>query len=158
MTAGYQYGYDLEAPAIVSTGNSFIFAPFGAGYELGLRLATMLDHYYDPWTGIMFVSCEEKTWYDDVKMYLDGYEFEIKVDDYFLNMNDLMGLMDVEDEFEEELGEMCFLAFIDTWEQEYWTLGTAFTKGYYSVFDNDDHANAKMGFIPTATSEKKVPT
>ena len=64
----------------------------------------------------------------------------------------------VEDEFEEELGEMCFLAFIDTWEQEYWTLGTAFTKGYYSVFDNDDHANAKMGFIPTATSEKKVPT
>jgi hypothetical protein len=27
-------------------------------------------------------------------------------------------------------------------------------KGYYTIFDNDDHANAKMGFAPHANSSK----
>jgi hypothetical protein len=26
--------------------------------------------------------------------------------------------------------------------------------GYYTIFDNDDHANAKMGFAPHANSSK----
>ena len=39
MTAGYQYGYSLEAPAIVSTGNALIYAPWGLGMELMLRMA-----------------------------------------------------------------------------------------------------------------------
>lgn len=34
MTAGYQYGYDLEFPAIVSTGSALIYAPQGLGHEL----------------------------------------------------------------------------------------------------------------------------
>jgi hypothetical protein len=39
MTAGYQYGYDLETPAIVSTGNALIYAPKGLGMELMLRMS-----------------------------------------------------------------------------------------------------------------------
>jgi len=34
MTAGYQYGYSLEYPALVSTGNPLIYAPNGLGHEL----------------------------------------------------------------------------------------------------------------------------
>ena len=98
----------------------------------------------------MIVSCEDKTWYQDFSIWIDGMEFEILVDDYFLSMADMLG-----DEATEEHDDVCMLAIVDDWNATYWTLGDTFLKGYYAVFDNDDHANAKMGFAPHATSEKK---
>lgn len=64
---------------------------------------------------------------------------------------------------EEMLGEeatfehqnVCMLAIVDDKNATYWTLGDTFLKGYYAIFDNDDHSAAKMGFAPHANSEKK---
>lgn len=149
MTSGYQYGYDLEAPAIVSTGNALIYAPMGLGIELQLRMAMGLQHFYDPSSGIMIVSCNEKTWYQDFSIWIDDYEFEVLVDDYFLNMNEMLG-----DEATSETEDVCILGIIDDYNSTYWTLGDTFLRGYYTILDNDDHANATMGFAPHATSDK----
>ena len=47
------------------------------------------------------------------------------------------------------------LAIVDDKNATYWTLGDTFLKGYYAIFDNDDHSAARMGFAPHANSEKK---
>jgi hypothetical protein len=154
MTSGYQYGYDLEAPAIVSTGSPLIYAPWGLGHELQLRMSKSLVHYFDAESGIMIVSCEEKSWYQDFSIWIDDFEFEIKVDDYFLSMKDMVGEDDAEYEG-EDLEDVCFLGIVDDLNATYWTLGDTFLKGYYVTFDNDDHSAAKMGFAPHATSDKK---
>ena len=150
MTAGYQYGYELEMPAIVSTGSALIYAPIGLGHELQLRMSKFISHYYDPESGVMIVNCSDKTWFQDFSIWIDNMEFEILVDDYFLSMAEMLG-----DEATSEHDDVCFLAIIDDAEADYWTLGDAFLKGYYGIFDNDDHAAAKMGFAPHATSSKK---
>lgn len=36
----------------------------------------------------------------------------------------------------------------------YWLLGDTFLTGYYSIHDNNDHANAKIGFAPNNNSNK----
>jgi hypothetical protein len=46
------------------------------------------------------------------------------------------------------------LAFVDYHRTDFWILGTAFMKGYYIIHDNDDHANARMGFAPHSGSTK----
>jgi hypothetical protein len=151
MTAGYQYGYNLEAPAIVSTGEAVIFAPFGLGYEIQLRMSKAFEHYYDDYSGVMFVSCADKSWYQDISIWIDDYEFEILVDDYFLNLNEMLA----QEPNTDGGDDVCVLGIVDDWESEYWVLGDVFLRGYYSTFDNNDHANARMGFVPHATSDKK---
>lgn len=149
LTAGYQYGYNLEAPAIVSTGNALIRAPYGLGYELQLRMSIGLEHYYDPESGVMLVNCNEKTWYQDFSLWIDDYEFEVLVDDYFLSLNDMLG-KDASKEYED----VCMLGIVDDAKSSYWVLGDVFLRGYYTILDNDDHAAAKMGIKPHSGSEK----
>ena len=150
MTSGYQYGYGLEFPAMVSTGNALIYAPQGLGHELQLRMSKSLSHFYDPASGIMIVSCEDKIWYQDFSIWIDGFEFEVMVDDYFLSMADMLG-----EEATEQDQDVCILGIVDDQESTYWTLGDSFLKGYYGIFDNDDHSAARMGFAPHSTSDKK---
>lgn len=52
-----------------------------------------------------------------------------------------------------EMDGVCLLAFV-VHPQEFWLLGDAFLMGYYSIHDNDDHANARIGFAPHSTSTK----
>jgi len=47
----------------------------------------------------------------------------------------------------------CVLAFVDT-NDSYWLMGDAFLTGYYSIHDNEDHANARVGFVPHTNSDK----
>lgn len=149
MTSGYQYGYDMELPAIVSTGNALIYAPGSLGHELQLRMSVGLQHFYDGGSGIMIVSCSEKSWYQDFSIWIDDYEFEVLVDDYFLSMNEMLG-----DQASNDYDDICILGIIDDMNATYWTLGDTFLRGYYGIFDNNDHDNAKMGFAPHATSDK----
>ena len=82
MTAEYSYeGY--EYPAIYDTGTSLVYAPAGLGYELLTRLTKGLDKYYDRDSGFMYVSCRQKRYYEDVYLTIDGYKFQIRVDDYW---------------------------------------------------------------------------
>ena len=37
---------------------------------------------------------------------------------------------------------------------DYWLMGTNFMQGYYTIFDNDDHSNARLGFAPHTDSSK----
>lgn len=52
-----------------------------------------------------------------------------------------------------EVEGACLLAFV-VHTQEFWLLGDAFLMGYYSIHDNEDHANARVGFAPHSTSTK----
>lgn len=65
------------------------------------------------------------------------------MDDYFLTL---------ETEGEEDA---CILAFLDDSSLNFWLLGDAFLRGYYSIHDNSDHANARIGFAPHSTSSKQ---
>jgi hypothetical protein len=108
--------------------------------------------YYDYYSGLMFVPCSDKNQFEDVYLWIDGYKFEIKKDDYVIVLNDL--LEEPDPEFEDE----CLFAIIDDFNPDYWLVGDAFLKGYYTIHDNDDHANAKIGFAPHATSTKQLVT
>jgi hypothetical protein len=48
-----------------------------------MRLVQGLNYYYDRSSGFMIVACEEKKYYRDVYMTIDGWQFQIRVDDYF---------------------------------------------------------------------------
>ena len=109
-----------------------------------MRLVKGLDYYYDTESGFMIVACDEKDRYEDIYFTIDGYKFQVSVEDYFF-------------EFPAEDGydETCILGFLDGEGQDYWLLGDVFLRGYYSIHDNRDHKNARIGFAPHATSSKK---
>jgi hypothetical protein len=73
----------------------------------------------------------------------------VLVDDYFLSMNEMLG-----ENSSREYEDVCMIGIIDDYESSYWTLGDTFLRGYYAIFNNDDHADAKMGFAPHAASDK----
>jgi hypothetical protein len=98
---------------------------------------------------MMLTLCSEKEEYEDLYLWMDDYRFQVSVDDYFLKYNDLVENPLPEDE------DVCILAFVNEVYSTYWLVGDAFLKGYYSIHDNDDHANARIGFAPHATSTKK---
>jgi hypothetical protein len=120
------------------------------GYELQLRLSMNFEHFYEPETGIMFISCREKTWYQDFTIWIDNYEFEILKDDYILSVNDALGA-----EASSDFDDVCMLAIVDSWESEYWTLGSSFLRGYYTILDNDDHNRPRMGIAPNSAGKKE---
>jgi len=77
-------------------------------------------------------------------MTIDGFQFQVSVDDYFI-------VFPADGWYDEQ----CVLGFLDGEGQDYWLLGDVFMRGYYSIHDNSDHKNAKIGWAPHATSTKK---
>jgi hypothetical protein len=122
-----------------------VYAPAGLGYELLSRLTKGLDKYYDRESGFMYVSCRQKRYYEDVYLTIDGYKFQIRVEDYWY-------------EFASEYpggNDVCILGFIDDDYADYWLLGDVFLRGYYTIHDNKDHNNARIGFAPHWVSNKE---
>jgi len=70
-------------------------------------------------------------------LFIDSKWFLVKAEDYIL-----------------EVEGSCILGFLDGGSSPYWLLGDAFLKGYYSIHDNDDHANARIGIVPHSNSNK----
>ena len=54
-----------------------------------MRMVKGLDYYYDRDSGFMIVACDEKRYYEDIYMVIDGYKFQVTVDDYFFVFPDL---------------------------------------------------------------------
>jgi hypothetical protein len=40
-----------------------------------MRLAMYNEHYYDIYTGLMLVNCDERDYYEDILLFIDGYGF-----------------------------------------------------------------------------------
>ena len=87
-TAAYAFETYTESPVIFDTGVSMIYAPRGTGYELLARMVGDNTHYYDFWSGTMITSCDEKSKYETVYLWIDDYRFEISVDDYWIEEKD----------------------------------------------------------------------
>ena len=144
QTAEYSYR-SYQYPAIYDTGTSLVYAPAGLGYELMTRLTRGLDRYYDRESGFMYVSCNQKRYYEDVYLTIDGFKFQISVEDYWYQFP-AEG---------RETQDTCILGFLDDDQADYWLLGDVFLRGYYTIHDNSDHDNAKIGFAPHWVSSKK---
>lgn len=86
--------------------------------------------------GMFQIDCDQKNAFSDVYFVIDGKLFEISHHDYVI-----------------EIEGVCLLAFV-VHPSEFWLLGDAFLMGYYSIHDNEDHENAKIGFAPHKTSKK----
>jgi hypothetical protein len=125
-----------------------IYAPAGLGYEILARMVGDNTHYFDYYSGIMLTSCAEKSQYETLYLWIDDYRFEISVDDYWIQYNDIVEVYD------ETATDTCLLAIIDDAQNGYWLVGDAFLKGYYTIHDNNVHTAAKIGFAPHATSSK----
>ncbi len=97
----------------------------------------------------MLTSCAEKSKYEKVYLWIDDYRFEISVDDYWIAYSEIAR------ESDSTTSDTCLIAIVDS-PNSYWLVGDAFLKGYYTIHDNDDHANARMGFAPHATSSKSL--
>jgi hypothetical protein len=99
---------------------------------------------------MMMTYCEDSSNYEDIYLWIDDHRFQISVEDYVFKFNDIA--ITPSSDYEG----LCILSIIDTYGAGYWLLGDAFLKGYYTIHDNDDHANARMGFAPHAQSSKSL--
>ena len=150
-SSGMTAEYNLENwkyPAIYDTGTSLIYAPGGVGTELQLRLAHGKEYIHDSSSGLMMVNCDEKASYEDFYLTIDDYQFKILAEDYILAFDDT-----------DDAGvttTVCFMGIVASNDMSYWLLGDVFLTGYYSIFDNSDHDNGRIGFAPHATSSKPV--
>lgn len=68
------------------TGTSLIYAPAGLGEELVYRLARGSTYIFDLNSGMTLVNCDEKANYEDFYLTIDGAQFKILADDYFMEM------------------------------------------------------------------------
>ena len=66
----------------------------------------------------MFVSCNERTWYQDFSLRIDFYEFTVRKEDYIMSVNDVLG-----EEASAEFDDVCMLSIIDARKSDYWVLG-----------------------------------
>jgi len=126
------------APAIFDTGTSLIYVPLTQAEDFMYRILWGKKYIY--YNGMFIVNCEEQHKYQDVYLRIDGHLYQISKDDYFIKIT------------EGEVSQ-CLLAFVAS-PSEYWLLGDAFLMGYYSIHDNIDHANARVGFVPHSNSHK----
>lgn len=82
------------------------------------------------------VKCDQKDQFEDVYLVIADKLFQVAAKDYVI-----------------EIEGVCLLAFV-VHPQEFWLLGDAFLMGYYSIHDNEDHTNAKIGIAPHSSSTK----
>lgn len=103
---------------------------------------------FDEESGIMIVDCNEKADYQDFFLTIDGNQFTILAEDYWYEV-------EAENYWEES---SCFLGIIQDKTINYWIMGDVFLRGYYTIHNNIDHADAYLGFAPHATSTKSKVT
>jgi hypothetical protein len=104
-------------------------------------------YLFDSTSGLTLVNCSDKAYYQDFYLTIDGNQFKILADDYFMSM-------DTTDDTTGVVTTTCFLGIVSMDALDFWLLGDVFLRGYYSIFDNSDHNAAKIGFAPHATSTK----
>jgi len=150
-TAGYQFGPELTKPAVFSTGTALIHAPYNIGYEITNRQARGLKFFNDEDTGLTIVSCAQKQEYENLYIWIDGFKFEILLNDYFLSINDMLG-----DDAENQFNDVCILGIVDDKDIDFWMFGEAFMRGYYTIHENEDHTKPRLGFAPGVNSNKNV--
>jgi len=124
-----------DRAGIFDTGTSLIYIPLADGDDFFYRLLQGKTYLYD--SGFFYVDCSERDQYPDVQFLINDRWFIVTAHDYF-----------------QEISGSCYLAFVEDTSDSYWLFGDAFLRGYYSIHDNEDHANARLGFIPHASSSK----
>jgi len=72
---------------------------------------------------------------------MQGYWFEARQEDYII-----------------DISGTCILGILPHNYGNFWVIGTTIFKGYYTVYDNSNPDDAKVGFAPSATSDKSVLT
>ena len=133
FTSSFQF--EQELPCIFDTGTSLIYTPGDAGEDLFYRL--LHGKTYSHYSGIFFIDCAEQSLFHDIQLLIDGKWMMVKASDYVL-----------------QIDGSCILAFVNDQSSSYWLLGDAFLTGYYSIHDNENHVNARIGFVPHANSDK----
>jgi len=98
--------------------------------------AQTIGYYTDKDYGTV-VECEHRTFMPSLKVLLGGFWLEIRPEDYLLEIADT---------------KECYIAFKKS-ADETWVLGSTFMRGYYTTFNMETQ---KFGFVPTATSLKKL--
>lgn len=126
---------NAERAGIFDTGTSLIYMPLADSDDFFFRLLKGKTYLYD--NGFMYVDCSERDGYPDVQLLINNKWFVVKAYDYV-----------------QELEGTCYLSFVEDMSTSYWLIGDAFLRGYYSIHDNEDHSQAKLGFIPHANSDK----
>ena len=139
MTSSYKFKLEDNKPVIFNTGVHHTYLPdHGVGLEILRRLTKGRNAKYYSTIGGMVIDCDERDQYEDVSFSLDGKWIQIKAEDYL-----------------EEYDGVCYIGLL-IGEYPVYTFGTQAMNGYYTIFDNSDPDNARVGFAPHATSTKSV--
>ena len=120
---------------IWDTAISWIYVPEAQAVDLIYRLVK--GKTYNKFAnGMVSLSCADVNNYEDVFFLIGGYWLQMKPQDYIIN-----------------LSGTCFLGFIPN-PGNYFLIGLGLMGGYYTIHDNSNHANARIGFVPHSTSSK----
>ncbi len=138
LTAAYSYEENLRFPVMFNTATRFVYTPRGQGQEILHRLVHKRNSQWVDSVGVYAIDCEERSDYEDIKFSVNEQWISLKASDYI-----------------HEFDGVCFLGIIPT-SRDAWVFGTSVFEGYYTIFDQSDVENARIGIAPHASSEKDL--
>jgi Eukaryotic aspartyl protease len=100
-----------------------------------MRYKTFFNDY-----GTVFGPCDTSL-YPSVYLYIEGYTYEIKPENYVFDAQDPTNT------------NMCIIGFAQNSYTSYWLVGNTFLKNFYSVWDDEE---GRLAFAPHITSQSKV--
>ena len=136
--ARYNYPLDSRYPVILSTGSNVFIAPDGLGWEILLRLTKDKVSQYIPEANIFAIECAQREDYEDIRFNVNEHWVQLRAEDYI-----------------GKTEGVCYIKIVPGWFPA-WVFGTSVLEGYYTIFDNADHDDAKIGIAPHVNSDKDV--
>lgn len=128
-----------ETKAFTDTGTSCIMGPSLMIKHIKDTIKGELPRYYlDDYWGELF-DCDYRKEMPSFWLLFGSYWFEVRPEDYAIKVT---------------LSGLCTLCFQERSSDDYWVLGAAFMRGWYSIHD---HESLKFGFVPYIDSPKMPP-
>ena len=132
--------YSIESmDALTDTGTSCIIGPSTAIFSIRNQILNTVDNVESNESWSYTFPCSESSKMPSFELLYGGYWMEVFAEDYIIDIS--------------TDGSTCALCLSGYDTINYWILGDAFMRGWYSIHD---HTNLRMGFVPFSSSSKTV--
>ena len=128
-----------ETKAFTDSGTSCIMGPSLMIRYIKDTVLDLLPRYYQDLFWSELFDCDFREYLPSFYLLFGNHWFEVRPEDYAVEVT---------------LNGMCALCLQERLSDEYWVLGVAFMRGWYSIHD---HELMRFGFVPFVDSPKEPP-